>query len=109
MTRLTMFLCLAVLALFVCAFPAHAQGDSTYSEPIISASRISCTAAAGLEWERVTNVSAPLIRIPSVRLVPAFRLSGPVSLTFPQQLGLNADHKFSTGVFLSINLWKGGD
>lgn len=87
---------------------------------VFSVKRLSIAAQAGLEWERPTNVDQSTSRIPSFRLVPVWRLWGPVkdgveheggsfALVAPLSIGLDSDHPFRGGVFVSCILWSGAD
>lgn len=114
--------CIAVLAIMAAWVLSCACYDVAHAEdaPVFSARRLSIAAQAGLEWERPTNVDQSTERIPSVRLVPVWRLWGPVkdgveheggsfAIVAPLSIGLDSNHPFRGGVFVSCILWSGAD
>lgn len=105
----------ALILALAFAAQAHASDVSVFSPK-----RLSIAAQAGLEWEHPTNVAASSERIPSVRLVPVWRLWGPVkdgveheggsfAIVAPIAIGLDADHRLRSGVYVSVCLWSGAD
>ena len=105
---------IVALVLFAALFAVAARAEDV---SILSMKRLAIAGQIGTDWRRDTNFDTGYESKPAAKLVPIYRLYGPVSglsrgsiaLSFPVKWSFTQNHELELGIYASIILFDGRD